>query len=342
MNCRSISTNSTGLTKSLRTAISHTSSIAFCHRALAWTIAVWLLAVALPASAQDDAKKEPIAENKTLLTDDDWPIHITYLNRAPGPTTPVVVLLHMQGSNRQVYENGLAEKLAGGEFAVITVDLRKHGESKSRGGALAADDASTDASEFKPIDYQLMVAEDLETVKKFIFSEHQSQNLNMAKMGIVAAEMSATIAVNYAAADWLKKPYDDAPTLAASTPRGQDIKAMALLSPAATVPGLQTFKPLKVLADPRIPMALMIGIGSGDSLDKGDAKKMYQLVAGNSRNKDRTYMQTYQFKLRGTDLLGKKLLVEEHITAFFTKHLKEIDLEWTDRRPRYDRDKKKR
>lgn len=339
MNCRRISTISPRSNDSLWTTFSRASSVKLWLCALACAIAGM---GASPAAAQEEEKKKPIVEEKTLATDDEWPIHITYFNKAPSPRTPIVVLLHMQGSNRQVYQNGLAEKIVERGIAVITVDLRKHGESKSRGGALAGDDSSTDASELKPVDYQLMVAEDLQAVKQFIFAEHQLQNLNMAKMGIVAAEMSAPVAVNFASLDWLKKPYDDAPTLAASTPRGQDVKALALLSPAGSVPGLQTFKPLKVLADPRIPMALMVGVGSGDPLDKGEAKKMYQLVAGNSRNKDRTYLETYQFKLRGTDLLGKNLLVEDHILAFFAKHLQELDIDWVDRRPRYDRDKKKK
>ena len=337
MNCRWISPFSPRSNDLLWTAIS-ASSLKLCLCALACILAGASLH---PALAQDEAKKDPIEENKTLVTNDEWPIHISYINKAPSPNTPVVVMLHMQRSNRQVFEGGLAEKIAGSKIAVITVDLRKHGESRSRGGALAGDDSAVDAAEFKPFDYQAMVSQDMEAVKHFIFTEHQLQNLNMAKMGIIAAEMSAPVAVNFASLDWLKKPYDDAPTLAASTRRGQDVKALAVLSPAGTVPGLQTFKPLKLLAAPQIPMAFMVGVGSGDPLDKGDAKKMYQLIAGNSRNKDRTYLETYQVNRRGTDLLGLNLLAEDHILAFFDKHLNQLNLDWVDRRPRYDREKKK-
>ncbi|MDA0833383.1 MAG: hypothetical protein O2955_17200 [Planctomycetota bacterium] len=336
MNCRWISHISPRSNESLWTAEA-SRTVKLCLFAVACLV---MGTMAVPAAAQDEEKKERIKEERTVTTDDEWPIHITYYNFNPGPNAPVVVMLHMQGSNRQVYEQGLAEKVAGTGIAVVTVDLRKHGESKSRGGVLAGDDSSTDVSEFKPIDYAMMVAEDLEAVKRFLFEEHQFQNLNMAKMGILAAEMSAPVAVNFASRDWLKKPYDDAPTLNASTPRGQDVKALALLSPTNSVPGLQTFKPLKLLAAPQIPIALMVGVGTGDALDKGDAKKIYQAMAGNSRNKGRTYLETYQFKLRGTDLLGKNLLVEDHVVAFFNKHLGELEIDWVDRRPRYDRDKK--
>ncbi|MFN0198059.1 MAG: alpha/beta hydrolase [Planctomycetaceae bacterium] len=296
------------------------------------------------ALAQDEKeKKEPRVENKTLTTEDEWPIHITYYSPGGGDDTPVLVLLHMKGSNRQVYHEGLAEKLQLSGYAVITVDLRKHGESKSRGGALEGDDgAPTEGTDLKPLDYKLMATNDMEAVKKFIFSEHQNHNLNMSKMGIVAAEMSAPIAINYTALDWLKEPYDDAPSVDASTRRGQDIKALALLSPSASVPGLQTGKPLNQVRDPFLGISFMIGVGSGDPLDRGDAKTMYQKLSSIAKNKDRMYLETYKYKMRGTDLLGKNILVEDHITAFFDRHLKDLNIEWEDRRPRYDRKKDKK
>ena len=42
--------------------------------------------------------------------------------------------------------------------------------------------------------------------------------------------------------------------------------------------------------------------------------------------------ESYPAKLTGTDLLGKRLGIEEHMLVFFGEHLKKIDSPWRDRR----------
>ena len=73
---------------------------------------------------------------RVLQTDDNWGIYITFFP-APGDRevftkeAPVVILLHGDKQNRLVYEGprGLATRLQQEGCAVITVDLRKHGQS---------------------------------------------------------------------------------------------------------------------------------------------------------------------------------------------------------------------
>jgi len=292
--------------------------------------------------AQNQQPKKAVVSKQTLIAKDNWPIHITYYQSDDGKEAPVVVLLHTKGGNRLVWEGatGLAQKLHKKGYAVITVDLRKHGESKSPTGAVPETGTkknSFDSTSLKPNDYKAMVAFDLEAVKRFILKEHINQNLNMQKLAIVAAGMSGPIAVNFAMLDWLKKPYDDAPTFAARTPRGQDVKALALISPDANLPGMQSGKPLLQLRNPDLGIAFMFAVGTKDSLDKGQTRKMYSQVSGITKNKTRTYYQTYPIKLRGTDLFGKGIRIEDHVSVFLDKHLKALEIEWRDRRPRFDR-----
>src|SRR5579863_10748255 len=206
--------------------------------------------IALTASNTAYAQAIPGGKiERVLTTDDDWQIYITFY---PGPRvgekdnlskeTPVVLLLHGDKENRLAWdgERGLAPRLQHEGYAVISVDLRKHGQSANIrvSGDSPAGGKNTEGTNLQASDYQNMVDYDLEAVKKFIYEQHQAKALNMNKMAIIAAESSCGVAICFAVADWNKAPYDDAPTDEAKTRRGQDVRAIVLLSPTAKVKGL--------------------------------------------------------------------------------------------------------
>ena len=287
---------------------------------------------------QSQPKLEKAVTQQTVMTSDGWTIHFTYYQADGGELTPVVMLLHGRGGNRLAYRTNLAKQLHDHGYAVAAVDLRMHGESRNPTETTEGSSAtSADASNLRPADYVRMVTEDLEAVKGFLLKEHQEKRLNIRKLGIVAADAMAPVATTFALQDWTKIPYDDAPTLSARTPRGQDVRALVLISPDATAPGMSTTKALIELRRPELQIGFMIAVGSKDTQDKGQAQKMYKQLTGLSINKDRMYLQQYPYKLRGTDLLGKNLRVEDHIQVFLDKHLKELDINWQNRIPRYNR-----
>jgi alpha-beta hydrolase superfamily lysophospholipase len=319
---------------------------------LAWQSGVSVLA--------QGSKERPVEDFNLQSPADGWPLKVTYYRSTEGKEAAVVVLLHMKGKNRLVWTapKGFAEQLQGKGFAVIAVDLRKHGQSKpgaENEDSKAADKKSSSANDLRPADYQLMIR-DLDAVKKMIFEEHQKGALNMRKMAIVAPEMSAAIAVSFATADWLKKPYNDAPTLAACTPRGQDIQAIVFLSPETSLPGVLTHQMVPTLKE--TPMAAMVIVGKTDRADKEQAKKLFTQFGGdpakftttksNAKDKDKEKkvesttserLQYYELPtgLRGTDLIGKKLLVEEGIIKFLSDHVQNLKgpaYEWRDRQSR--------
>ncbi len=142
----------------------------------------------------------------------------------------------------------------------------------------------------------------------------------------------------FAEFDWRKPPYDDAPTPAGRTPKGQDVRALVLLSPSRTAGAVNVNKPLAFLKDPRIALAMLVCVGTEDSEDSGLAKTLEQLVKGPPQNKDRVYLQEYPVKYRGTDLLDNtKFKAVADILGFLDKHLKQLDSEWRDRRSRLER-----
>ncbi len=116
------------------------------------------------------------------------------------------------------------------------------------------------------------------------------------------------------------------------------MRALVLLSPSRTAGPVNINKPLGFLKDPRIGLALLIGVGAQDSEDSGLSKTLEQLVKAPSANKDRVYLQEYPVKFRGTDLLDNtKFQASANILAFLDKHLKQLDSEWRDRRSRLER-----
>jgi len=250
------------------------------------------------------------------------------------------VLLHMaKDGNRFVWQGdkGFAHRLQEDGYAVITVDLRFHGESKIGGAPGVTNvnqggkgkDKKTAGIDLRPADLEAMVECDMEAVKAFIKDEHQAKNLNMNKMGIVGPEMGASVAAAYAALDWAKEPYDDAQE-GYQTPRGQDVRAIVLISPQEKYKNLAMAKVLAILKNPDLNIAFLICCGSG-ALDKKESKKIFDMAATPAINTKRMYFKSYGAKRTGTDLLDKDLQIEEGMLAFFGEHLKKIDSPWRDR-----------
>ncbi len=336
-----------------------------------------------PVAAQE--KQEKLIEDKLVPSlADGWPLKLTYYKSNEGKEAAVVLLMHMKGESRLVWSapsptapKGFAEQLQSKGFAVIAVDLRKHGQSKP--GA-EIDDAkkaapadkekakkATGGTDLKPADNLLMVR-DMDSIKRFIYEEHQKGNLNMRKMAIVAPGMSAAIGITFAAADWQKAPWDDAATPVARTPRGQDVQAMVFLSPETTLPGVPAHQVIPQFKAIGAPMAALILVGKTDPQDKGQASTLFKQLGGDpaktaepkkaaepkktskdkekekekeaeKENKERLFYIPLNAKLRGTELLGKKIGIEEAIIGFLHDHVQQLkgpEYEWRDRKSKLE------
>ncbi|MEX0703976.1 MAG: alpha/beta fold hydrolase [Planctomycetales bacterium] len=295
---------------------------------------------AQPPAAQ---KKTGVVREESLATGDGWRLATTYYESTAGREAPVVVLLHGKDGNRLVWNGGFAKRLQDEGYAVIAVDLRKHGQS-----TLPIVDALPPAGRTRVAnqglvnqDYLAMAKWDLGAIKKFIFQEHQEQKLNMRKTAIVAADMTVPIAATYSYADWLAEPYPDAPVFAAQTPKGQDVRALVLLSPEQNLPGMNTGRTYNALRAPLWNIAFLVAVGEQDAKDRGTAKRLHQQLTATAGNDARMYLKNYQTKFRGTDLFGKRLGVEEHTLAFLEQHLKRLNGEadaWRDRETKLFKD----
>jgi len=277
-------------------------------------LAAALLTVA-PAPAHAAGKTVPVT------TPDGWTLPVeVYQPRGADEETPVVILLHGDKGNRKNWES-LALHFEKEGYTVLAPDLRKHGEASRNG-------RTETGEEMRANDYKAVVQLDLEAVKALALDLHQKKQLNIRKLGIVAAEDAAPAALLFTYADWLKQPLRDAPDPAFRTPTGQDVRAVALLSPNESVPGLNPGRVLRQLGDDNADIAFLLLVGAEDQRDDGTSKKFYKRLGG--EDADRVMLAPVpNVPLRGTALLreplGEKLkngLARDDGRGFFDQYLK--------------------
>ena len=294
-----------------------------------WAAALVLFAVALTASAvaaADPAPEKPLPpEEVTLKTNDSVVLVATYYPSKLGKNAVPVVLLHAsKGSRADLVELALVLQRQG--HAVFAPDLRGHGDStRNRLGDRTMD--------LKPADYQAMVAEDLETVKRFLMTKNNAGELNIDKLCLVGIEMGASVALNWAARDW------SWPMLTTGK-QGQDVKALVLVSPEWSFKGLRI---AEAVANPNVhnELSILIIAGKGNGRSLAETRRLHAsfekyhsaVPAEFEAERQMLWLRTPQTSLQGTRLLNEKSLhVDEMITKFIELRLTKKQMPWTDRK----------
>jgi hypothetical protein len=116
------------------------------------------------------------------------------------------------------------------------------------------------------------------------------------------------------------------------------VRALVLLSPEVSRPGLPIAEPLKVLKVPEYKIAVLVCVGDKDKEDKGEAKKVFRQL-NPDRNKDRMYLKEYDSSARGTQLFKGAKGLEANIYAFLEIHLNKVPSDWNDRQSKLGRKK---
>lgn len=300
------------------------------------TMSLTLIVACDSAHGQQTTNKGEREEK--LAAGDGWPIHATYYESPGGKESPVVILLagaegadKKDARNRRIWKN-TALGLQKSNFAVIAVDLRKHGDSVPEQA-----EGQTSAIKMAPNDYVLMASLDLEAVKEFLLQEHKNEKLNIRKTGIVAVGSSAMVATSFASADWAKKPYPDGPTPDTSTPRGQDVRSLIMYSPNANVKGLNSNSIMKSLSGR--PIAIHVVASKDVKEDFKNAEKIYKSV----EIKDEQYKAGRKLTTAAGDITAEGFLegrfadpTNKDINEFLTKSLTELDMPWASRKSRLE------
>ena len=299
-------------------------------------VGVLLLQNAIANAQQKSVVGKGEPRDVTLRASDGWQIQATYFESPAGKESPVVILLtgtegpdKTGARNRRVWQpTALALQKSG--FAVVTVDLRKHGDSIP----------TTAGSESSPIkasadDYPLMAAADLEAVKAFLMEEHAAERLNIRKLGIVSMGSSTMVAAAFAVADWAKAPYPDAPTLAARTPRGQDVRALVMYSPNTSVKGLNSNGLLKTIKP--LEIAVYVVASKDNKEDARHADRAFKAVdLKEEQFKEFRKATMVSGEIRSEGFLEGRFTeaTNKDIMDFMTKSLKELDAPWVSRKSR--------
>lgn len=298
--------------------------------------------------AGNDAKKTPPAaqvrnagqngvQELTLPTIDGWGLHATWFEATGGRESPVVILLtstdgaeNKSNFNRRVWQP-IAIELQKAGFAVIAVDLRKHGDSVP--AAAAAGEGP--ALKTLPADYALMAGNDLESVKYFLMEQHRNEKLNIRKLAIVSMGSSSMVAAAFTIADWAKTPFPDAATVEMRTPRGQDVRALVMYSPNASVKGINSTAVLKTLKGLPVPVYVVAAKDNKDDLR--NAEKVFQAVElkGEQFKESRKLLLAPGTTHAEAFLEGRLAeATTKDLLDFLSKNLVALDAPWRDRTDR--------
>lgn len=291
----------------------------------------WAVLFSLTGLALADGQAQTLKSAR-----DGHPIVITYYSPPADKTpnglqeAPVVVMLHGEGGSRLQWDKGttLPNDLQGMGYAVITVDLRKHGESVIEGKKEMP----------VPADYEKMVLGDLAAVKEFIFNENNASRLNMNKMAIIASDTMSAVALRFTEGDWKQVPYDDSALAANRTPRGQDVRALVLISPNPNAGTIRSSSSMAFLKGASVDTALQVIIGVDDAEGLKEASKLYEVFTTLKPKLDKAqFIKVPGAKDHGMPLMLKYPNLRVDIVNFLDTHVKKAPNQWRDRRSRLDR-----
>jgi dienelactone hydrolase len=205
----------------------------------------------------------------------------------PDDATAVatVILVHdLEGSHKTV--DNLARSLQRAGCAVVAPDLRCHGGSGSRPAALAGSGGKGDAADprlLKKIDLESMAAAtggrlrdqsalrgEIEAVRNWIKQKSESGTLDIDRLCVVGCGLGATLASMWTAADWNWPP-------TTTGPQGQQVRALALISPVWATKGISMSLPLTSDAiQHKIPILVMAGKADRDAMRLFDQLKRFR------------------------------------------------------------------
>ncbi|MEN6449008.1 MAG: alpha/beta fold hydrolase [Thermoguttaceae bacterium] len=304
---------------------------------LAVAALVWLGPSGVTLCRAADNKKSdkdelPKPEDVLLRTDDGVQIAATYYRGTKGKETIPVVVLHGWKQNRsEMRELALALQAQG--HAVVAPDLRGHGESTRRRGGK---DERLDAAKMPPSQFSLMVYQDMKAVKDFLWERNNAGELNLDKLCIVGADMGASVALDFAAYD--ATAYDGPTLYYGPLKLGRFVKALVLISPKLTLPGLPLNQAARVPAVQR-DIAMMIVVGKEDPKELPEAKRVHGLfktyhiepTGPNKTDEQTLFFIPLPTSLQGTKLLDQKFNLQAGIADFIDRRLvkSEESRDWT-------------
>ncbi len=266
----------------------------------------------------DAAEKLASPEDVAINTTDDVTLSATFYPSRRGKEAACVILIHDDGGKRAECDR-LARKLQAQGVAVIVPDLRGHGDSTG------------DFKQLRLDDYQAMVQRDLEAVKGFLLKRNNLGELNIERLGVVGIHLGAALALNWAAHDW------NWPELATGK-QGQDVKALAIISPEWGYKGVRIGE---AVVEPGVQSEISIFIVAGRRNNRyyNEARRLHNSFArfhdvSLPAERRTLFFQTPSTSLQGLPLLNEPSFdVEGMIVEFVELRLVKPAIAWQMRKP---------
>jgi hypothetical protein len=272
----------------------------------------------------------------------------TYYRGNKGRDTPCVILVHKFGSDRTKSGlDDLAKALNLEGFAVLTFDLRGHGQSTNvspgfwtsaagpfnlkgiMGGS--ARQTTISFTKFKP-NYLPWLANDVAAARRFFEVKNDAGELNAQSIFIVGCDEGAALGFTFMASEWYReyrvgvKALQSAGTgkiagkdFAGAVWLGLTMRPNNIFLPMATwarnTPGMRDENPMDFIYFER------------DTKAKGDAEEIMKALAMNVGGRDKLLKLDAKLELKGNPLSGQALLgpaaeqfgVRQAIVSYLTK-----------------------
>lgn len=308
-----------------------------------------LVLVAAPA-ARAAAKTEV-----KFYTFDRVELHGTFYAPEGGPRSPAVILVHRLGGSRQdAGWEELATALRKADFAVLSFDLRGHGESTTveptafwrlptNYTQIRGANPKKEQIAFKDFrtEYYPWLAHDLDAAKQFLDQQNNARLCNSSNLIVIGAQDGGAVAALWICWEWFhRRTEHDAfgRVFPVGPPEGQDISAAVWLSVPATLGrgSLSAWFRAPVSAGQRATVgekvAMQFLYGKEDTRAAQAARVLMDACKGSRGHPSLASLLAKPGKAAGADLLGKEeLKTEQDILNFLNAVLEKPHNLWAQR-----------
>lgn len=262
-----------------------------------------------------------------LQTKDGIELSAFYFGSNKGKEAIPVLMVHDWKGQKAPY-GPLCMALRNAGCAVLALDYRGHGGSREyvdRSGKIKNFDLKT----MNKAHVAAIVNYDLEAAKLFLKKENNEGKLNLNALVVIGSRDGCVLAVGWAQRDWTF-------ATVGSRKRGQDVKALVLISPKRLLKGIPVDKPLADRNIASLPILVVLGSGSSE---QSDAERIYKRIkavkkkmSGSKIAPGLTLLKVKE-PLGGSDLVTRSPRVIPGIVKFVTSEVKisDIDNPWIER-----------
>lgn len=262
-----------------------------------------------------------------LQTKDGMELSGFYFGSNKGKKAIPVLMIHDWKSQKAPY-GPLCMALRNAGCAVLALDYRGHGGSREytdRNGKTKEFDLKT----MNKSHVAAIVNYDLEAAKLFLKEENNEGRLNLNALVVIGSRDGCVLAAGWAQRDWTF-------ATVGSRKRGQDVKALVLISPKRLLKGVPLDKSLADRNIASLPILVVVGNGSSE---QADAERIYKRIeavkkkmSGSKKAPDLLLLKVKE-PLGGSDLVTRSPRVIPAIVKFVNTEVKigDLDNPWIER-----------